>query len=77
MGRTPGIRLAQEVMELAGRVPNLVVVSNDIFEDGVRYDRETEVYRDMLGKINIALAACAQQVTEVVCGLPIQWKMSI
>ena len=30
-------RLTQEVMELAGRVPNLVVVSNDIFEDGVRY----------------------------------------
>lgn len=70
-------RLAQEVMELAGRVPNLVVVSNDIFEDGIRYDRETEVYRDMLGKINRTLADCAQQVTEVVCGLPIQWKTSI
>ena len=70
-------RLAQEVMELAGRIPHLVVVSNDIFEDGVRYDRETEVYRDMLGKINIALAACAQQVTEVVCGRPIQWKPAI
>lgn len=70
-------RLTRDVLELAGRVPNLVVVSNDIFADGVRYDKETEIYRQMLGELNRALAAHAQQVTEVVCGIPIQWKPSV
>ena len=51
------------LLEQAG---NLVVVTNEVFSDGVTYDPETEKYLEKLGAINCQMAQIADTVTEVV-----------
>ena len=53
------------------QVTHFVVVSNNIFEDGVIYDVSTMEYIHAIGKINQRLAALADQVVEVVVGIPV------
>lgn len=53
---------------------NLIVVSNEIFSDGIEYDAETQRYQSYLGVINHELAKAADYVTEVVYGIPIRVK---
>lgn len=62
------------VRRLAGQTDNLVVVTNEVCSDIDDYSEETEQYRELLGKINCALAKLADRVTEVVCGIPIRIK---
>ena len=50
---------------------HLVVVSNEIFSDGVDYDQATRAYLWLLGGLNRRLAQRAQLAVEVVCGLPV------
>ncbi len=59
---------------LADMVENLVIVTNEIFSDGMDYDEETARYQEYLGKINESIAAFADRVTEVVYGIPITIK---
>lgn len=63
-----GIR---HLLEQAG---NLVVVTNEVFSDGITYDPETEKYLEKLGAINGQMAQLADAVTEVVYGIPISHK---
>ena len=53
---------------------NLVVVTNEVFSGGAEYEGETFSYLRMLGKVNNALAALADRVTEVQCGVPVMIK---
>ncbi|MCD7762032.1 MAG: bifunctional adenosylcobinamide kinase/adenosylcobinamide-phosphate guanylyltransferase [Lachnospiraceae bacterium] len=48
----------------------LIVVTNEVFSDGIRYDADTMRYLSYLGAVNQALAAQADRVTEVVYGIP-------
>lgn len=50
---------------------HLVVVSNNVFEDGIVYDPSTMDYLYAMGKINRQLAAWADRVVEVVAGIPV------
>ena len=59
---------------LLGRVRHLVVVTNEIFSDGIDYDSETMRYQSYLGQINSEMGRMADQVTEVVYGIPITVK---
>lgn len=59
---------------LTRRCRDLVVVTNDVFADGVAYDAETRRYLALLGRCNAALAARFDAVVEVVCGIPIVLK---
>ena len=52
----------------------VVAVTNEVFSDGTDYDPATLDYLDLLGGLNAALAARADRVVEVVCGLPILQK---
>lgn len=63
-----GIRRAAEQAEL------LVVVTNELFSDGMDYDPVTLDYLSVLGELNRRVAALAGQVYEVVCGIPVMWK---
>ena len=63
-----GIHLAAEQAEL------LVVVTNELFSDGMDYDPVTLDYLSVLGELNRRVAALAGQVYEVVCGIPVAWK---
>lgn len=63
-----GIR---HVKELAA---NLVIVTNEIFSDGIEYDPMTQQYQQYLGQINQAMTKMADRVTEVVYGIPVHVK---
>ena len=53
---------------------NLILVSNNIFEDGDSYDPSTIAYRNALGKLHVLLAPLCDRVTEVVVGIPKEIK---
>lgn len=59
---------------LLKRVRHLVVVTNEIFSDGIDYDPETMCYQSYLGQINSEMGRMADRVTEVVYGIPITVK---
>lgn len=63
-----GITLLKE------KTAHLVVVSNNVFEDGVIYDTSTMEYIHAMGVINRTLATLADQVIEVVAGIPVNLK---
>ena len=67
-------RVLAGVENAAARAGLLVVVTNELFSDGVRYDPETAAYLELLANLNRAIAAKAEQVYEVVCGIPVAWK---
>ena len=52
---------------------HLVLVTNEVFSDGIVYDPDTIQYQKQLAKINQVLAAEADEVTEVIYGIP--WKL--
>lgn len=58
----------ESIMKRAGE---LVVVTGDLFSDGVDYDPSTARYISLLGEINRNLALMAAEVVEVVCGIPL------
>lgn len=58
----------KHLKEQAGR---LVVVTNNVFDDGVTYDSDTMEYLKELGRINRAMGEMADEVIEVVCGIPV------
>ena len=49
-------------------------MTNEIFSDGIDYDSETMRYQSYLGQINSEMGRMADQVTEVVYGIPITVK---
>ena len=51
-----------------------ILVTNNVFEDGIEYDESTRSYMKALASINIEISAVADRVTEVVCGLPLVLK---
>lgn len=59
---------------LKKELTHLVVVSNNIFEDGKVYDETTMEYIRAMGQINERLAAMADEVVEVVVGIPLVVK---
>ncbi|MGN0351962.1 MAG: bifunctional adenosylcobinamide kinase/adenosylcobinamide-phosphate guanylyltransferase [Roseburia sp.] len=67
-------KVVKEVLELEKQVKHLVVVSNNVFEDGILYDEETMAYLRALGRINRELTDKADVVTEVVYTVPVMWK---
>lgn len=66
--------LAGDLLSLSSCVQHLVVVSNDLTRDAVRYAPETFNYVSLLERLHQTLAARCDQVVEVVCGLPVIWK---
>ena len=63
-----GIRLLRDSFE------ELVIVTNNVFEDGRRYDAATMEYLKAMGLINQEIAAMADRVIEVVVGIPVRIK---
>ena len=47
----------------------LVIVTNEVFSDGLPYPPETMQYIELLGRLNAALCARAQAAYESVCGI--------
>lgn len=59
---------------LLARCGHLTVVTNEVFSGGTAYGEDTLRYLRSLARVNRALAARADTVVEVVCGLPNRLK---
>lgn len=60
-----GVRVLSEKLE------HLIIVTNEVFSDGILYDEFTKEYLAVLGGINQKLAAMADVVVEVVYSIPV------
>lgn len=67
-------KIINDLQALNQRVNSIVVVSNNVFEDGREYDVYTKEYLRALGTINQRIANLSQEVYEVVVGIPIKIK---
>lgn len=65
------------IRRLRRQVRNLVVVTNEVFSDGITYDPDTMRYLSYLGEINRELGRMADRVTEVVYGIPVPLKQEL
>ena len=62
------VRVADELAEFVRHAPNTVLVSDFIYADAQLYDPLTEAYRAGLAHIDRRMAACCDNVLEVVAG---------
>ena len=67
-------KITAELEKLADYYGDMVIVTNNVFDDGIEYDETTISYIRCLGKININLAKMADKVIEVVAGIPVVVK---
>lgn len=71
-----GERVYGDLVRIAARVRDVVIVSDDVFSDGEEYDDLTEEWRRSLGELHVRIAALADEVIEVVAGLAVKYKHS-
>ena len=73
-----GPRTAEAVLQgvktIASQCENLIIVSNEVFSGGADYAGDTGQYLRTLAQINNAVAARADNVCRVVCGIPVYYK---
>lgn len=62
------------IFQLEKQAACVIIVTNEIFSDGMVYDEETARYIRMLGRLNCGLAKKAANVVELVCGIPVWHK---
>ena len=67
-------KVVNGIEKLTKELEHLVIVSNNVFEDGKVYDKTTMAYIRAIGKINEKLAGMADEVVEVVVGIPMVVK---
>lgn len=67
-------KITADIQNLAEKTDELVIVTNNVFEDGIVYDDGTMEYLKALGRINTNLAVLSDRVVEVVVGIPIGLK---
>lgn len=68
------VHLLEGITHLRKNCETVIVVTNEVFSDGIEYDKETVEYIKYLGKMNCQMANMADYVTEVVCKIPIKIK---
>lgn len=64
-------KVIEGIEQLNKALKHLVIVTNNIFEDGIVYEEATMEYIRAMGTINEKIAAMADKVVEVVVGIPI------
>lgn len=63
-------RICKDLDILASASDSLIVVSGDVFRDGVRYAKESEAYMRLLSRLNTYLSDKADRVYEMVYACP-------
>ena len=64
-------RIVPALNVLAKKCANLIMVTNDVFSDGIEYAQSTQEYLKQLAQINNAAAQLADCVVEVVYSIPV------
>lgn len=67
-------RIVPDLEALAKKCANLIMVTNDVFSDGIKYPESTDAYIRNLAAINNRAAELADSVIEVVYSIPIAVK---
>ncbi len=67
-------KILADLSVIAGEVYNVLIVVDNLFCDGEEYDSLTENYVKTLADLVRKIAADADEVIEIVSGLPIIWK---
>lgn len=62
-------KIISDIEGLAHIFDNLVIVGNNVFDDGILYDQMTQSYIEAMGRINEKIVAMADEVYEVVVGI--------
>ena len=73
-GENAASAILEGLDQLAGQCTHLIVVSNEVFSGGADYADDTGRYLKALAQVNKALAARADHVVRVVCGIPVYYK---
>lgn len=73
-GETAASAILDGLDRLAAQCEHLVIVSNEVFSGGANYAGDTDRYLKALAQVNNALAARADAVVRVVCGIPVYHK---
>ena len=72
--QTVFFRILSKIEHLLEQCEHLIIVTNEVGCEGLRYDDGTESYKRLLGLLNNTLARRADCVCEVVCGFPLVRK---
>ena len=62
------------LLELTQQAGAVIIVANELYSDGIDYGPETDRFLRDLVRLAAELSAAADQVTEVVYGIPVQLK---
>lgn len=62
------------LLQLSRRCRHLIIVTNDVFSDGMNYDASTQAYLHALADLNRQAAQLADCVVEVVYSIPVVLK---
>lgn len=73
-GEAAASAILDDLDRLAAQCEHLVVVSNEVFSGGANYAGDTDRYLKALAQVNNTLAARADAVVRVVCGIPVYHK---
>jgi len=63
--------IKKDIVRLVKLCPYITIVTNEVFSDGIVYSADTMMFIKILGELNTLLADIADEVYEVVCGIPI------
>ncbi len=62
------------IYSIKAQAKHLIIVTNDVFGDAISYDPYTQWFMQVLGQLNCHIAALADEVVEVVYGIPVYYK---
>ncbi|MDD3204779.1 MAG: bifunctional adenosylcobinamide kinase/adenosylcobinamide-phosphate guanylyltransferase [Lachnospiraceae bacterium] len=62
------------ILHCLSQTEHMVIVTNEVTSDGLAYDAETLHYSKILGEVNQMLAKMADEVIEVIYGIPVWIK---
>ena len=68
------IEILKGIKSISQQCDNLIVVTNEIYSDGLEYDKETERYIQYSAEICNEISKMATEVIEVVYGIPLRIK---
>lgn len=70
----PSEKIICGLKRLSDQVEKLVIVTNEVAADGIRYPAETMDYIRIMSRLNSSVAGLADTVIECVCGIPLTLK---
>jgi len=70
----PVKKIINDIQYIQKNSQNIIVVTSEVFSDGIKYDEFTNKYIENLAKLNIELANLCDKMVEVIYSIPIEIK---